>query len=249
MNVPTPSAAPKLVTVPTSSALGSASPIPVVPRLVTLDALGTLVELEDPYGRLAEALAIPREQARSALRAEMAYYRERHDIASDAAGLARLRDACTEVLRDALGGSPLSHDELLAALLGALRFRPFPEVPGVLRELRAAGATLVVVSNWDVSLHDVLETTGLRALVDAVFTSAEVGEPKPGGAMFRAALELAGAAPHEAVHAGDSVEHDVAGALAMGMEAVLVDRDGSARPVPPGVRVVRTLAVGPYPAS
>jgi putative hydrolase of the HAD superfamily len=215
-------------------------------RLITLDALGTLVELDDPYGRLAGELTISRERARTALRAEMAYYREHHDIASDADGLARLRDACADVLRDALGGSPLSHDELLAALLRALRFRPFPEVPRMLRQLRARGAALVVVSNWDVSLHDVLERTGLRPLLDGVLTSAEVGEPKPGGAMFRAALELAGAAPGESLHAGDSVEHDVAGALAMGMHAVLVDRDGSARDVPAGVRVVSTLDLGPY---
>jgi putative hydrolase of the HAD superfamily len=214
-------------------------------RLVTLDALGTLVHLEDPYGRLAAELGIPRERARAALKAEMAYYREHHDIASDADGLARLRDACTEVLREALGGSALPHDELLAALLRALRFRPYPEVGGVLRSLRAAGATLVVVSNWDVSLHGVLEDTGLRGLLDAVLTSAEVGESKPGGAMFRAALELADAAPAESVHAGDSVEHDVAGALAAGMRAVLVDREGTAGPVPPGVRVVRTLELSP----
>jgi putative hydrolase of the HAD superfamily len=218
-------------------------------KLLTLDALGTLVQLDDPYGRLAAELSIPRDRARSALRTEMAYYREHHDIASDADGLTRLRDACTEVLRRALGGSPLSHAELRAALLRALRFRPFPEVPGVLRDLRARGAFLVVVSNWDVSLHEVLEQTGLRPLLHAVLTSAEIGEAKPGGAMFRAALELAGAAPEEAVHAGDSVEHDVGGALAAGMSAVLVDREGAAPPVPAGVRVVRTLDLGPYSAS
>jgi putative hydrolase of the HAD superfamily len=223
-----------------------------VSRLVTLDALGTLVRLDEPYGRLAAGLSIPYEDARRALRAEMAYYREHHDIASDRAGLDRLRDACTEVLREALGGSPLGHGELRDALLAALRFAPYPEVPGVLRDLRAAGARLVVVSNWDVSLHDVMERTGLRPLVDAVLTSAETGEAKPGSAMFRAALELAGARPEEALHAGDSVEHDVAGALRMGMRAVLVDRDGEAGPVPAGVRVVRdltgTLAAATYPA-
>jgi putative hydrolase of the HAD superfamily len=220
-------------------------------RLVTLDALGTLVELEDPYGRLAAELSVPREVAHAALRAEMAYYREHHDIASDAAGLARLRAACAEVLRDALGGSPLAHDDLLAALLRALRFRPFPEVPGALRDLRAAGLVLVVVSNWDVSLHEVMERTGLRELVDGVLTSAEVGEPKPGATMFRTALELAGASPAEAAHVGDSVEHDVAGALAVGMRPVLVDRDGTAGAVPEGVLVVPrlsgTVATAPYP--
>jgi putative hydrolase of the HAD superfamily len=220
-----------------------------VTRLVTLDALGTLVELEDPYGRLAAELGVPYEDARRGLRAEMAHYRAHHDIASDAAGLARLRDDSTEVLRDALGGSPLGHGELLAALLRALRFRPYTEVPEVLRALRAAGATVVVVSNWDVSLHEVLDTTGLRPLVDAVLTSAETGEAKPGGAMFRAALELAGARPAEALHAGDSVEHDVVGALAAGLRAVLVDRDGTAGRVPPGVAVVPDLRGTLHPAT
>ena len=131
-------------------------------------------------GGWPRALSIPRERARTALRAEMAYYREHHDIASDAAGLARLRDACTEVLREALGGSTLTHEELLATLLGRAALPSLSGGAG--RPARAArgGATLVVVSNWDVSLHDVLEGTGLRGLVDAVLTSAEVGEAKPG---------------------------------------------------------------------
>lgn len=210
-------------------------------RLVTLDALGTLVELEDPFARLAAELSIPLEQARAALRAEMTYYRAHHDIASDRAGLDRLRDDCTEVLRETLGGSPLGHDALRAALLAALRFRPFPEVPGVLRALRAAGATLIVVSNWDVSLHDVLEDTGLRGLLDGVLTSAETGEAKPGGAMFREALARAGARPREALHVGDSPEHDVAGALRAGLRAALVDRDGTAPEVPDGVAVIADL--------
>jgi putative hydrolase of the HAD superfamily len=233
-------------------------PASQMPGLVTLDALGTLVELEAPYRRLADELAargaaVGVAAARTALRAEMAHYREHHDIASDLDGLARLRADCTEVLRAALPepASALEADALLDALLAALRFRPFGEVPGVLRDLRAAGAVLVVVSNWDVSLHEVMERTGLRELVDAVLTSAEIGEAKPGGAMFRAALELAGARPAEAVHVGDSIEHDVAGALAIGMRPVLVDRDGGAGAVPEGVPVVSDLrgvrSAAPYP--
>jgi len=97
------------------------------------------------------------------------------------------------------------------------------------------------VSNWDVSLHDVLERTGLRELVDGVLTSAEAGEAKPGGAMFREALALAGAAPGEALHVGDDLEHDVAGALAAGMHAALVVRGGVAPEVPAGVAVIGDL--------
>ena len=101
-------------------------------------------------------------------------------------------------------------------------------------------AAIVVVSNWDVSLHDVLERTRLRALVDAVVTSAEFGAAKPDPAIFAHALELAGGVPPgDAVHAGDSVHADVEGARAAGIAAVLVARDGAQ--APPGVRAIPTL--------
>ncbi len=69
-------------------------------------------------------------------------------------------------------------------------------------------------------------------------SSAAAGEPKPSPAVFRAALELAGAEAGEAVHVGDSVEGDVEGARAAGIRAVLVDRSGTA---PPGVEAVGSL--------
>ena len=136
-------------------------------------------------------------------------------------------------------GTALPLADVEDALLAAIRFRAYPEVPAVLARLRAGGARLAVVSNWDVSLHDVLERTGLRPLVDAVVISAELGAAKPDPAIFRAALERLGAAADDAIHVGDSVEHDVAGARAAGLEAILVARNG-ARP-PAGVRVVASL--------
>jgi putative hydrolase of the HAD superfamily len=110
----------------------------------------------------------------------------------------------------------------------------------VLAALRDRGVARVVVSNWDVSLHDVLERTRLRDLVDAVVTSAEFGVPKPDPAIFMRALELAGGvAPGDAVHAGDDVAADVEGARAAGIAPVFVARAGEA--APPGVRAVPTL--------
>ena len=110
----------------------------------------------------------------------------------------------------------------------------------MLERLRAGGARLAVVSNWDVSLHDVLERTApARRCVDAVVISAELGVAKPDPAIFRAALERLGASAAEAIHVGDSVEADVAGARAAGLEAVLVARNGAQAPA--GVRVVASL--------
>jgi putative hydrolase of the HAD superfamily len=205
-----------------------------IPATVLLDALGTLVELERPWPHLVDELAargvvVSDEDARAAMLAEMAYYRAHHDEAGDWAGLVDLRRRCAAVVQERLGTSLPLHD-VLEALLAAIRFRPYPEVPGTLARLRADGARLAVVSNWDVSLHDVLERTGLRRLVDAVVISAELGVAKPDPAIFRAALERLGADVAGAVHVGDSLEADVAGARAAGLEAVLVVRHGAVAP-------------------
>ena len=220
--------------------------------VVTLDALGTLVALEPPAPLLTAELRgrgveVDERQAAVAIAAEIAYYQASHDMASDAASLARLRARCTEVLREhllragaAVGDLPAG--ELQEALLASLRFVPYEEVPAALRALRDAGRRLVVVSNWDVSLHDMLRATGLRALVDGAVSSAEAGVAKPGAGIFQRALSLAGGDARDALHAGDSLEYDVAGARAAGLRAVLVARGAPPPAVPPGVSVIRSLA-------
>jgi putative hydrolase of the HAD superfamily len=215
-----------------------------VTRAVLLDALGTLVELPDPAGALTEELDargvhIRPSEAAWAIGAEIAFYRAHMHHARDLEALADLRVRCTEVLRRALPAHARDVDDLQAALLGALRFRPFPEVPGVLRDLRERGLRLVVVSNWDVSLHEVLEKTGLDTLLDGAISSAEHGAPKPDPSIFAAALELAGAGAATALHVGDDFEADVVGARAAGIEPVLVVRAGGAPS--DGVRTVRAL--------
>jgi putative hydrolase of the HAD superfamily len=217
-------------------------------KAVLLDALGTLVQLVQPWPALVAQLAargidVGEREARDALLEEMRHYRERCHIAHDRATLARLRAECTEVLRGALPprARALPPAELQDALLGSLRFRPYPEVPAVLEELGAAGVRRVVVSNWDVSLHDVLATTGLDVLLDGVVTSAETGSSKPDPAIFAAGLAVADARADEALHAGDSVDADVAGALAAGIAPVLVAREEWDAEAPRGVRVIRSL--------
>jgi len=220
-----------------------------VRRAVLFDALGTLVELVRPWPALVRELAargveVSEEEARRALLQEMTYYRAHHDEASDRERLADLRRRCAAVLREALPEQArvLGEDELLAALLAALEFRPYPEVRETLARLRAAGTRLVVVSNWDVSLHDVLARTGLAPLLDGAVISAELGLAKPDPAIFARALEVGGSvAPTDALHVGDSLEADIAGARAAGIEAVLVQRE-AARPAPPGVQVVSSLS-------
>ena len=216
-------------------------------RAVTIDALGTLLELMPPAPRLRaelrERLAVEVSEAEAgrAMKAEIAYYRAHLWMGRDAAGLAELRRRCAEILRDALGRPGLDLAALTEALLAAIRFEPFPDAAPALRELRAAGVRLVAASNWDVSLHEQLDATGLAALLDGALSSAEVGAPKPDPEIFVRALALAGAAPEAALHVGDDVEADVEGARAAGLTPVLIDRDGTLE-APPGVLRIASLA-------
>jgi len=222
---------------------------------VLLDALGTLLALEPPAPRLRVALRerlgldVGDEAAAGAIRAEIAYYRAHLDEAADLAGLADLRRRCAEVVRERLALPAAAHAAVLAALLAAIRFTPYADVVPALRALRARGRRLVVVSNWDVSLHEALRATGLAPLMDGGVASAQLGVAKPAPAIFAHALELAGVPAAAAVHVGDSLEADFAGARAAGLPGVLVHRDGGAPPA--GVPSVRELgelvAVAPYP--
>jgi putative hydrolase of the HAD superfamily len=219
---------------------------------VLLDAMGTLLTFGDPVPRLRAALRerlgvdVGESAARAAIRAEIAHYRAHLHLGRDAASLARLRAACAEAMRPALG--PAAADApvaaLTAALLDALAFSAYPDAAPALHALRAGGWRLVVVSNWDTSLHERLAETGLSDLVDGAVASAELGAAKPDGAIFARGLALAGVRAAEAWHVGDSVEADVEGALSAGIRPVLISRAGEA-PVLGGVPVIRTLEALP----
>jgi putative hydrolase of the HAD superfamily len=215
-------------------------------RAVTIDALGTLVRMHPPGPRLRDELRrvagveVSEEEASFGFAAEISYYLEHH-VEGNREGLEELRNRCAAVLRDALGIEHVDLALVREAMLGALHFEAFPDAEPALRELRSHGLRLVAASNWDSSLPEVLERTGLAPLLDGVVSSADAGATKPAHQLFRAALGVAEVEAAEALHVGDSPDKDVDGALALGMRAVLLERDGR---VPHGVTVpvISTLA-------
>jgi putative hydrolase of the HAD superfamily len=220
------------------------------PRAILFDALGTLLELEPPAPRLRAELAsrygvkVTEAQARQAIAAEISYYRAHLHEGRDAASLASLRQRCAAELHRALPEAAQRRlpgaAELVGALLAALNFRAYSDAAPALAGYRARGLRLVVVSNWDVSLHAVLENVGLAPALDGILTAAEAGARKPAPEIFAQALRLAGVGAAEALHVGDSLEEDVAGARAAGIEPVLVTR--GAELSLDGVRSVPSLA-------
>ena len=181
-------------------------------------------------------------RAARAFRVEIEYYLAHHLEGRDERSLAELRERCAEVLGRELELEGLESRAVREAMLAALSFVAYPDAPSVLRRLRERGLRLVAASNWDCSLPLALERAGVLSLLDGVVASAAVGAAKPRPELFQAALRAAGVGAAGAVHVGDSVEHDVEGALAAGLRAVLVVRDGPVPPLPAGAGAIRGLA-------
>ena len=187
---------------------------------LTVDAMGTLVELADPTRALTAALEERGVQAsarevRAAFRAEVEYYVPRAQEGRDDESLRDLARRCAGVFLDHLG-APLDASEFAPAFVGALEFRPLDGAVGALAQLRRAGLALACVSNWDASLAGQLERTGVGSLFDTVVSSAEAGAPKPDPAVFRLALDRLGTAPERTLHVGDE-DVDREGAAAAGL--------------------------------
>lgn len=125
-------------------------------------------------------------------------------------------------------------------------FELYEEVPDVLRALTDSGIRVGLVSNSHRSLASFESHFELDGLIAASVSSSEHGLMKPHPSIFRAVLDLLGVQPGDALMVGDSVRHDVEGALRVGMKAALVHRADEPHPlwselVASGVPVIRTL--------
>jgi putative hydrolase of the HAD superfamily len=192
---------------------------------VTVDAMGTLVELHEPVDRLARALQDrgverSRQDVAEAFRKEVDYYLLHKLSATDLASLAALRRECARVFLES-AGADLDPAEFTPAFVEAMVFRPLDGAVAALERLRAAGLSLACVSDWDIGLREQLAKVGLDHLFDVVLTSAEAGAPKPEPALFRAALSRLRAEPGRAVHVGDrDTDRDGADAAGLAFEPV-----------------------------
>jgi HAD superfamily hydrolase (TIGR01549 family) len=102
-------------------------------------------------------------------------------------------------------------------------FELFEDVLPVLDELRRAELRIAVVSNGIRDLHAFVAHHRLD--VDAIVDSRSHGRVKPHPTIFQAALAALAVAPADAVMVGDSLEEDIDGARALGMRAILLDRE------------------------
>jgi putative hydrolase of the HAD superfamily len=91
-----------------------------------------------------------------------------------------------------------------------------------LKQLKAAGFTIAVCSNWGWDLVTDIAGTGLLEYVDYPVSSAQVGWRKPDPRIYRSVLALARCAATDAVFVGDSLRTDVLGPQGAGIRSLLL---------------------------
>lgn len=102
---------------------------------------------------------------------------------------------------------------------------PFDDVHACLDELDALGIPYGAVSNnVEEYQRGKLNAAGLERIT-VVVGSDTAGAPKPDPRPFLAGVALLGTVPGATLYVGDNPVNDVAGALAAGLRAVLLDRD------------------------
>jgi 2-haloacid dehalogenase len=134
-----------------------------------------------------------------------------------------------EVMRQALvllagdEDRPLGEADEYALADSLPSWRPFPEVPGALAELRGRGFRIAILSNTDPELLDAsLERIGVS--VDGRVTAAEAGSYKPAPGHWERFFDQYDADREQHVHVGASLYHDIEPASRLDLKAVWINR-------------------------
>jgi putative hydrolase of the HAD superfamily len=113
----------------------------------------------------------------------------------------------------------------------AAAWRCFDDVGPALEALDDAGLPFCIASNFDSRLRRVV--AGLSPLApwaERLVISSEVGYRKPHPAFYQAACDRLGLPKASVLWVGDDLENDVFGPSRAGCPAVMLDREGRARP-------------------
>ena len=230
----------------------------MTPRAVTLDLWNTLIG-EDLAGessrrrnaeRISRSLRVLREAGEEVPeQALVDAFAEAHRLvdADHARGIdltfdERVRQVLS-LVDPGLSARVDSHTivRLGAALDGPFLAHPPRLLPGVVKTLRALaglGVALAIVSNTGLTSPGgyglFLEAHGVRRLFRVLSFSTGHGVAKPTERIFQATLETLGVQPRDALHVGDDLRTDVAGAHRAGLRTVWVSGvDPSVPEVPP----------------
>ena len=200
---------------------------------VLFDLDGTLVEYERTPGEVLE-IAFERAGFDPYFEVE-AYFDRFDDHLGPGVSIAEGRANCFAEIAENCGRDP-DHGRAVADAFAAARdqsrVRPLPGATAVVDGL-AEDHALGVVTNGPPEMQTTkLEAAGLVDAFETVVFAGHDAAPKPDPEPFEVALDALGSIPDRAVHVGNSLSSDVAGAHAAGLRSAWLPAEGGVEPDP-----------------
>jgi 2-haloacid dehalogenase len=188
-------------------------------RWATFDCYGTLIDWNSGIRReLARVFGDATADARLA-----EYHRIEPEL--EASGKRPYRDVLTEAMR--MLGATGGEEHALADSLPD--WRPFPEVPHTLEEVRDRGWKVALLSNTDDDLIAASQVQ-LGIAFDEVVVAQEIGSYKPAHRHWQAFFDRTRARRDGYVHVAASLFHDIAPTNELGLASVWINRLGETPP-------------------
>lgn len=219
----------------------SAEPLGGV-KVCVFDAYGTLFDFASAARRCSDVLGDHTDKLTALWRDKQLQYtwlravQDRH---------ADFWQVTGDALDYALETLALDRPDLRERLMNLyLTLEPFPEVPDVLRRLKAAGMRSAILSNGSPRMLDPLvRSAGLEPSLDTVLSVEEAGVFKPHAKVYQLAVDRFGVRANEIAFQSSNA-WDAWGAKAFGMQVVWCNRYGQRPERMPGTpdREIRTLA-------
>lgn len=145
-------------------------------------------------------------------------------VSSDAIERQLWRDLVADVFLDVQPIDSL-FDELWLHFASAENWQLYDDVESCWSQLKENGDRIVVASNFDSRLNDIVAQHEPLSLADAVYCSAEVGFRKPDPMFYKAVADsFEFGASDEIIMVGDDFENDYVGPVKFGWQAFHLDR-------------------------
>ena len=116
----------------------------------------------------------------------------------------------------------------------------FDDTINALKQIQNNGISIGIITNLRADMPTLLHKLKLEQYIDGVINSRDAGYEKPDPRIFHDAFKLFNVSPENSLHVGDQYRSDVQGAIAVGMSAVLLDRE-SFHPEYRDCKTIKTL--------
>jgi 2-haloacid dehalogenase len=188
------------------------------------DAYGTLFDFASAAARLDDELQGKSEALNALWRQKQLQYTWLRTLQQHHADFWQVTGDALDFALDTLGiQDGRLHKKLMESYLA---LEPFPEVPGMLRQLKAAGLKTAILSNGSPHmLSSAVAGAGLDHLFDEILSVEEVRAYKPHPAVYQLAVDRIGVQA-DAISFQSSNSWDAYAASAFGMRVVWCNRYG-----------------------